>query len=524
MSKKFNTNGICYPDRHYMAALGGRLEIIKNMIEGGNYFVISRARQYGKTTLLHALKDYLGDRYYVVFLSFQQLSASDFETEYAFTSAFADIFLESLPDKAKSGQPVAEALRPLEQLADEPSAAVGLRRLFKYLSRFCEASEKSVVLIIDEVDSASNNQIFIDFLAQLRVYYLNREAAAIFQSVILAGVYDIKNLKYKIRPDESRRYNSPWNIAADFTADMNFSIQEIAGMLSDYKQERGAAMDLTSTASEIYAYTCGYPFLVSRICQIVDEQLCPDIWSKECITAAAQILLREHNTLFDDMIKNLETYGQLRKLLCNILFQGITFPYSPDYFITELGRSFGFLKVQHDAVVIANRIFETRLYNLFLTDDMIKNSTYRCAVQNKNQFIQNGMLDMECVLRCFVTHFTDIYAGSSEKFLEENGRRLFLLYLKPIINGTGNYYVEARTRTMSRTDVIVDYLGKQYIIEMKIWRGEEYNRRGREQLAGYLNDYHADVGYMLSFNFNKHKTIGVKRIQWKDKMLIEAVV
>ena len=68
------------------------------------------------------------------------------------------------------------------------------------------------MLMIDEVDSASNNQVFIDFLAQLRVYYLNRESRPIFHSVILAGVYDIKNLKLKIRPDEEHQYNSPWNI------------------------------------------------------------------------------------------------------------------------------------------------------------------------------------------------------------------------------------------------------------------------------------------------------------------------
>lgn len=34
---------------------------------------------------------------------------------------------------------------------------------------------------------------------------------------------------------------------------------------------------------------------------------------------------------------------------------------------------------------------------------------------------------------------------------------------------TGNYYIEAQTRNQKRTDVIVDYLGTQYIIELKIW-------------------------------------------------------
>lgn len=56
--------------------------------------------------------------------------------------------------------------------------------------------------MIDEVVSASNNQVFIDFLAQLRGYYLDREKRSIFHSVILAGVYEIKNMKLKIRPNE----------------------------------------------------------------------------------------------------------------------------------------------------------------------------------------------------------------------------------------------------------------------------------------------------------------------------------
>lgn len=50
----------------------------------------------------------------------------------------------------------------------------------------------------------------------LRGYYLHRQDMPIFRAVILAGVYDIKNLKLKIRPDEEHQYNSPWNIAASW--------------------------------------------------------------------------------------------------------------------------------------------------------------------------------------------------------------------------------------------------------------------------------------------------------------------
>ena len=62
-----------------------------------------------------------------------------------------------------------------------------------------------------------------------------------------------------------------------------------------------------------------------------------------------------------------------------------------------------------------------------------------------------------------------------------------MLYLKPIINGVGNYYVESRTRNQERTDLIIDYLGEQFIIEMKIWRGNVYHEQGEKQLAEYLS-------------------------------------
>jgi hypothetical protein len=99
-----------------------------------------------------------------------------------------------------------------------------------------------------------------------------------------------------------------------------------------------------------------------------------------------------------------------------------------------------------------------------------------------------------------------------------------MLFLKPIINGIGNTYVEARTRNMKRTDIIVDYRGEQFVIELKIWNGSRYHEDGEKQLTEYLDFYHLNTGYMLTFNFNKSKQIGVKEVTVGDKMIIEAVV
>ncbi len=185
---------------------------------------------------------------------------------------------------------------------------------------------------------------------------------------------------------------------------------------------------------------------------------------------------------------------------------------------------FGFLKEENGSVAIANRIFEMVLLNMFIAEEAIGNIAYQYGERDRNQFIEDGRLNIDFVLERFVVHFHDIYGDNDERFVEEYGRKFFLLYLKSIINGTSNYYIEAQTRDAKRTDVIVDYLGEQFVIELKIWHGNEYNERGEEQLARYLDYFHLKKGYMISFNFNRKKEIGVKTIVLQDKVIIEATV
>ena len=409
--------------------------------------------------------------------------------------------------------------------------------LFEFLSSMCESSPRPIILMIDEVDSASNNQVFIDFLAQLRAYYLDREETPTFHSVILAGVYNIKNLKLKLRSESEHQYNSPWNIAADFEVDMNFSADQIAYMLEEYEADHQTGMDIQEVAEEIYQYTSGYPVLVSFICKKIDEkiyksELFRDLnkaWTKQGIEEAIKDILIDQTPLFESMIRHLDDYPEMKQMFQSMLFQGNEFTYNLDVKEISLASMFGYAVNQSGKVRVANRIFETRLYNYFLSETELSGTDSAKEIGNKarwdkSYFIHDGILDMDTVMRRFVETFTDIYGEEDAKFVEEYGRKFFLLYLRPIINGTGNYYIEARTRDERRTDVIVDYLGEQFIIELKIWRGNEYNERGERQLTDYLDYYHKEKGYLLSFNFNQKKEVGVKEIKIGDKTIVEAVV
>ncbi len=373
----------------------------------------------------------------------------------------------------------------------------------------------------------------MDFLAQLRGYYIRRDKVATFQSVILAGVYDVKNIKRKIRPDEEHKRNSPWNIAADFDVVMSFSEAEIAGMLREYEADHHTGMDVDSIAGLLFDYTAGYPYLVSRICKLIDERVAakevsPDkqsAWTYQGFQEAVRMLLSEKNTLFESLEGKLADYPQLQRTMYSLLLGGEAIVYNVFDEAVNMAIMFGFVKKQDGNIVVSNRIFEILLYNYFLTSADAQNAPiFREASNHKSQFIRAGRLDMGMVLKKFVEYFDSIYGGQAEKFDEDEGRRRFLLYLRPIINGTGNYYIESETRNSRRMDVVVDYLGERFVIELKIWRGNSYNERGEKQLSDYLDYFHLKRGYMLSYNFNQKKEIGVRELQFGDKVLVEAVV
>ena len=531
MRRYFNTEGRCKPDIHYMVRLDDRLDKIKRLyIDQGKYFIINRGRQYGKTTTLMALAEYLKDDYTVLPMDFQLMSSANFSDE----SAFVISFIEYLEDLVSERKELTENidLAVFENLAAlKDSQRIHMDRLFRGLSRLCKTAKKPVVLMIDEVDSASNHQVFLDFLAMLRGYYLNQDYSSTFRSVILAGVYDIKNLKLKLRPEEKHQYNSPWNIAADFDINMSLSASKIAAMLDEYETDLGTGMDTETVAEEIYQYTSGYPYLVSAICKILDEKL-PESerfldnspWTREGIREAVKIILRSRLPLFDSMVKQLDIFVDLRGMIQSILYQGEKIVFNPDRKSISIGIMFGFLREKNGQIEIANRIFEMRLLNMLLSDESVKSEMFFYGQNNMNQFITGGKLNMDLVLEKFVIYFTDIYGHNDERFVEAHGRKFFLLYLKPIINGVGNYYIEAQTRDSKRTDVIIDYLGQQFIVELKVWHGNEYHERGEEQLREYLDYYHLEKGYLLSFNFNKKKKPGMREVRIDGKMIVEAVV
>ena len=512
MKRKFNVLGNCIPDKHYMVDISGKLTQIQEMVDEGLYFTINRARQYGKTTTLGLLEKRLKDDYIVVRMSFEVVGRLGFETEEAFSHMFMEEISHCLNDHTWFD-----------------SNVTTFKMLSRHISKMCMGKE--IVLMIDEVDKTCNNQIFLHFLSLLRSKYLDRneERGATFHSVILVGVVDVKNIKIVmeqkgliIRKENEGSNNSPWNIAADFEVDMSFSPTDIATMLKDYEDDHNTGMDIPAIAEEIYSYTNGYPFGVSRICQHIDRKLSKN-WTAEGVRAAVKILLTEKNTLFDDMSKNLENYHDLRELTRSILIDGAVKVFTTDDVWIDFGVMFGYFRNNNGQAAISNRIFEMRMSNYFILRDGRTQKQITGVL--KEEIVIDGKFDMALCLKKFAQHYFELFSSKDETFYERHGRLLFLSYLQPLINGKGFYHIEAQTRNTKRMDIIVDYGIDQFIVELKLWKGESKHEKAYDQLLDYMDSKNAATGYLLTFDFSKKpKPHKPQWVEWKGKRIFDVIV
>lgn len=168
MKKTFNITGNCIPGRHYMSDMSDKLDQVMEMITGGDYFTIDRPRQYGKTTILYLLEQRLikDSNYLVLNLSFEGISSPTYENHERFIHVVLGRMHRALKFLKEN---------ELAQLIEKNKPVVkDMEELDSFITEMVVESRRHIVMMIDEVDKAGNNQLFLDFLGMLREKYLRR--------------------------------------------------------------------------------------------------------------------------------------------------------------------------------------------------------------------------------------------------------------------------------------------------------------------------------------------------------------
>ena len=149
-------------------------------------------------------------------------------------------------------------------------------------------------------------------------------------------------------------------------------------------------------------------------------QPCDD--SQDCILRrgideAVKLILSENNTLFQSITAKLINYPELRASLRSILMEGTKLTYNPDQEDISKIEMYGLIRNDHNTVRVKPH-FETRLYNLFLSDEELKNNVFP-GKESLGRTISSGMGKLICAYpEHFIITYTQVCGPLKDRFKE----------------------------------------------------------------------------------------------------------
>lgn len=119
------------------------------------------------------------------FISFEGCGNAMFENEDSFCRRLCGLLYDTIDYGEVSDIPQ-ELQHDLYRMSHGECGELNLRSISNFISKLCRENTRQVVLIIDEVNQASNQELFLEFLGMLRDKFLKRLSRPAFQSVILS--------------------------------------------------------------------------------------------------------------------------------------------------------------------------------------------------------------------------------------------------------------------------------------------------------------------------------------------------
>ena len=492
----FETRGPVYAEDNYVVARTDELADFIKRIERGRYIVLFAPRQTGKTTFFRNALDSLeaeDSTYFPIQLNFEGYVESDADAFYI--SLSEDICKQIRKVYQKCQMDPSDQLNRL--LADtQITEPISMRRFFENLG---ELLEQRFVMIIDEFDAIPKDALR-GFLHSLRQIYLSgRERCP--HSIGIVGVKNITQLNYD-------RSISPFNIQDEFKLP-HFTLGQVQELFSQYTDEVGQPFT-PETIEAIHKQTAGQPVLVNRFAQILTEEL--DIPKSEPITmehfSAAHIqLLREGHTNIDHLIANVRKDRRFEALLMKIASydEGVRFSLYNEH-INELA-TYGVITEGADGMCqIINPIYHYCIMDTF--KPIVNGLEHEYLPEDNREGFQDYLTpDGQIQMAALLDNFRDFIARAGFKILqvpdtpqEYVGQHLLFAYLEQFVQIVGgSMHLEVQTGR-GRMDILILHRNRKYIVETKIWGGDNRYQTGKAQLAAYVRSEGTEEGYYVVFD------------------------
>lgn len=502
----FNTEGPMRAHEHYTIPPLDRIALDETLalIARGLYFALHAPRQTGKTSTLLALRDHLNSG-----------AAGDFRAVYA-NLEDAQVFREDLEPAmrtilamiARQERLLGEDL--LDGIWSDALAEVGAGTAFgEALTRWCRASPRPLVLLLDEVDALVGDTL-LSLLRQLRSGFAQRPAA-FPASVVLCGVRNVRD--YRLAPGTEVAGGSPFNIWAESLRLGDLDEGEVRALLHQHTEETGQLFTPEALAT-VWEQTRGQPWLVNALAyQACFRDRAGRDRNREVtadhILAAREELFRRRDTHLDYLGWRLSD-DRVRRVVEPLLTGAAV----DDSTAEDLGyaRELG-LAARDDPMRIANPI-----YREMVPRELTRPVRFSLLEPTARFVTEDGGLDVPKLLCRFQEYFREHSEHWVGRFDYEEARPQLLLqaFCQRVVTG-GGLVERDYGLGRGRTDLLLkwprDDGWDRFVVECKVRYGsrEETERRGLEQTAAYLDRCDAEAGHLVIFDRDPNRS-------WNDKI------
>ena len=508
--KRFNTTGPCFPDEHYMMPALDRLPRVRELVAGGDYFVVHAPRQTGKTTALKALVREINAKgemtaIYCSLESIQRLVGS-YETA-----------MREIRHLVLKNASMVRELSPVAREIGDVKSGIGISTAISdALQDLCVRADKPLVVFFDEADCLVGD-VLISFLRQLRDGYVNRDMMPFPKSIALAGMLDVRDYKAQIRSDgQSLGQISPFNIIAEDLLIPNFTEADIAALYAQHTAETGQRF-AGGVVEDVWRLTRGQPWLVNAIANDCVAKIHGNRFGEtitvEDVEAAKEAIIRRRDTHVDSLMERMREPRVRRIVEPLVSGQELTVSRNSEDFryVIDLGL---LREDEVKRVVPANPMY-AEIIGRYLTRDEQDDMQSRIS---ETPWVKDDGLDMPGLMAAFQQFWRENSGADKDimGYRESVPHLVLMAFLQRVTNGGGHINREMALGT-GKLDLCVEFRGARYAIEVKTsanFKGE----KSYAQCAKYLDSLGLAEGWMPIFDKSKEKTWDEK-IYSRDEMV-----
>ncbi|GHV12457.1 hypothetical protein AGMMS49938_05040 [Fibrobacterales bacterium] len=512
----FNTTGPCNPNDHYMLPPEERLvgAQLSRYIGDKLYWVLHAPRQTGKTTFLQnwARKLNASGEVVACYVSVEECQGVS-ETEKAMP-AICNAIRNSAESFGVSIPPFPEN--------DPHTMLSGILTDWAKL-----VVPKPLIVLFDEVDVLQDDAL-VSFLRQLRKGFATRGTGTYPISVALVGMRDLKD--YIVRAKDGKQVNpgSPFNVKSDSVSLSNFTKENIKRLFAERTTETGQQIE-QAALDYVWEQSRGQPWIVNNLfmratMRILDKDDNSTVTLAHVQEARHQMILARETHL-DALAYRLDD-PKIRQIIESLMI-GEADPNLATGDAFRLCLDLGLVSQEDGVVQVANPI-----YREILARHITVGPQAAIPKPDWKWKKDDGTLDMEALLK----EFQKFWRANADEWEEKSDyteafpHTLLMAFLQRVVNGGGRIdreYAAGR----GRMDLLVEYGGQKYIIEIKITRYnksiESVKKEGFEQIRRYRDTVAPDApAYLVVFDRRhvgrtdengkiKKPPAWSKRITWK---------